>query len=111
MLRAALRPFGSPPPPDEKLGCPTFGSQVGRLFSALLSALLSRCTVQYNFCPEHSGDIMGKPQHPQVGEHLVVDFPAPKVLLLRLNRPQALNAMTADLEADLTKVSHVSQVS
>lgn len=47
---------------------------------------------------------MGNLQHPQVGALLVVDFPAPKVLLLRLNRPEALNAMTADLEADLAKV-------
>ncbi|BGP58010.1 hypothetical protein JCM8202_001752 [Rhodotorula sphaerocarpa] len=47
---------------------------------------------------------MPAPSHPAVGSHLVVQFPAPKVLLLRLNRPEALNAMTADLEADLCKM-------
>lgn len=36
-------------------------------------------------------------KHPPVGQHLVVTFPAPKVLLLRLNRPEALNAMTDDV--------------
>jgi hypothetical protein len=32
-------------------------------------------------------------QPPAVGEHLKVSFPAPKVLLLTLNRPERLNAM------------------
>ncbi|GAA6036628.1 hypothetical protein JCM8097_001259 [Rhodosporidiobolus ruineniae] len=41
---------------------------------------------------------------PSVGPHLVVSFPLPKVLLLRLNRPSALNAMTDDLEEDLQKM-------
>ncbi|GAA5838029.1 hypothetical protein JCM3766R1_004180 [Sporobolomyces carnicolor] len=43
-------------------------------------------------------------QHPSVGPHLVVSFPLPKVLQLRLNRPEALNAMTDALEADLCKM-------
>ncbi|GAA5859749.1 hypothetical protein JCM1840_006437 [Sporobolomyces johnsonii] len=43
-------------------------------------------------------------RHPAVGEHLVVSFPAPKVLQLRLNRPEALNAMTDSLEGDLCKM-------
>lgn len=47
---------------------------------------------------------MVHPQHPPVGPHLVVSYPAPKVLQLRLNRPEALNAMTDALEADLCKV-------
>lgn len=38
---------------------------------------------------------------PEHGEELVVSFPAPKVLQLRLNRPKQLNAMTETLEADL----------
>ncbi|GAA5865503.1 hypothetical protein JCM8547_001268 [Rhodosporidiobolus lusitaniae] len=40
---------------------------------------------------------------PSVGPHLVVSFPLEKVLLLRLNRPEALNAMTDALEADICK--------
>jgi enoyl-CoA hydratase/carnithine racemase len=40
-------------------------------------------------------------KHPTVGSHLVVSFPLPKVLQLRLNRPEALNAMTDAMEADL----------
>ncbi|GAA5914236.1 hypothetical protein JCM8208_001530 [Rhodotorula glutinis] len=44
------------------------------------------------------------PQHPSVGPHLVVDYPHPKVLRLRLNRPEALNAMTDALEEDIRKV-------
>ncbi|EGU13286.1 Enoyl-CoA hydratase/carnithine racemase [Rhodotorula toruloides ATCC 204091] len=47
---------------------------------------------------------MTTPQHPPVGPHLVVSYPAPKVLQLRLNRPEALNAMTDGLEADLCKM-------
>ncbi|GAA5958507.1 hypothetical protein JCM3765_007901 [Sporobolomyces pararoseus] len=43
-------------------------------------------------------------KHPSVGTHLVVTFPLPKVLQLRLNRPEALNAMTDALEADLCKM-------
>ncbi|GAA5826911.1 hypothetical protein JCM11251_002156 [Rhodosporidiobolus azoricus] len=41
---------------------------------------------------------------PTVGPHLVVSVPQPKTLLLRLNRPEALNAMTDELEGDLCKV-------
>ncbi|GAA5926301.1 hypothetical protein JCM3775_000981 [Rhodotorula graminis] len=44
------------------------------------------------------------PQHPPVASHLVVDYPHPKVLRLRLNRPEALNAMTDALEEDIRKV-------
>ncbi|KPV78511.1 uncharacterized protein RHOBADRAFT_41056 [Rhodotorula graminis WP1] len=44
------------------------------------------------------------PQHPSVASHLVVDYPHPKVLRLRLNRPEALNAMTDALEEDIRKV-------
>ncbi|GAA5923240.1 enoyl-CoA hydratase/isomerase family protein [Sporobolomyces koalae] len=43
-------------------------------------------------------------QHPSVGPHLVVTFPLPKVLQLRLNRPEALNAMTDALEEDLREM-------
>ncbi|GAA6063757.1 hypothetical protein JCM10212_002709 [Sporobolomyces blumeae] len=43
-------------------------------------------------------------QHPTVGSHLVVTFPSPKVLQLRLNRPEALNAMTDALENDLCQM-------
>ncbi|GAA5891041.1 hypothetical protein JCM6882_006397 [Rhodosporidiobolus microsporus] len=41
---------------------------------------------------------------PTVGPHLVVSVPQEKTLLLRLNRPEALNAMTDELEADICKV-------
>ncbi|GJN91578.1 hypothetical protein Rhopal_004601-T1 [Rhodotorula paludigena] len=44
------------------------------------------------------------PRPPPTGPHLVVTFPHPKVLQLRLNRPEALNAMTDELEGDLRKV-------
>lgn len=44
------------------------------------------------------------PRHPSVGSHLVVDYPHPKILRLRLNRPDALNAMTDALEEDIRKV-------
>ena len=42
--------------------------------------------------------------HPAVGDHLVVTFPAPKTLCLRMNRPAALNAMTRDMEDDLERM-------
>lgn len=41
---------------------------------------------------------------PAHSAELLVSFPAPHVLLLTLNRPQALNAMTPTLEADLYNV-------
>lgn len=44
------------------------------------------------------------PAHPSVGEHLVVSFPAPKTLCLRINRPKALGAMNDAMEADLCKM-------
>ncbi|KAK4054925.1 hypothetical protein OIV83_000849 [Microbotryomycetes sp. JL201] len=47
---------------------------------------------------------MARQDYPSVGSHLVVTFPQPKVLQLRLNRPEALNAMTDDLENDLRRV-------
>lgn len=31
---------------------------------------------------------------PSVGEHLIIDFPAPHVLQLTLNRPKQMNSMT-----------------
>lgn len=43
-------------------------------------------------------------QHPSTGDHLVVTFPLPKVLQLRLNRPEALNAMTDAMEEDIRKM-------
>ncbi|GAA6020763.1 hypothetical protein JCM11491_003523 [Sporobolomyces phaffii] len=43
-------------------------------------------------------------KHPSVGSHLVVSFPLPKVVQLRLNRPEALNAMTDAMEADLCRM-------
>ncbi|GAA6004301.1 hypothetical protein JCM10207_000658 [Rhodosporidiobolus poonsookiae] len=46
---------------------------------------------------------MASPAPPSVGKHLVVSIPQPKTLLLRLNRPEALNAMTDELEADIAK--------
>lgn len=36
---------------------------------------------------------MSRNDYPSVGSHLVVTFPLPKVLQLRLNKPEALNAM------------------
>lgn len=42
--------------------------------------------------------------HPVVGDHLVVTFPAPKTLVLRMNRPSALNAMTRGMEDDLERM-------
>ncbi|KAK4058011.1 hypothetical protein OIO90_000750 [Microbotryomycetes sp. JL221] len=42
--------------------------------------------------------------YPSVGSHLIVTFPMAKVLQLRLNRPEALNAMTDELENDIRKV-------
>lgn len=46
----------------------------------------------------------GGMKHPRVDEHLVVTFPAEHVLMLRLNRPSKLNAMTPALEEDLRKM-------
>ncbi|KAK4699190.1 hypothetical protein P7C70_g7072, partial [Phenoliferia sp. Uapishka_3] len=43
--------------------------------------------------------------HPAVGEHLHVSYAENnKVLVLRLNRPKSLNAMTMELESDLCRV-------
>ncbi|GAA5925551.1 hypothetical protein JCM10213_008817 [Rhodosporidiobolus nylandii] len=47
---------------------------------------------------------MSTPTPPATGEHLVVSIPQPKTLLLRLNKPDKLNAMDDELEADLCKV-------
>lgn len=44
------------------------------------------------------------PTPPAHSAELLVSFPAPNVLLLTLNRPKALNAMTPTLEADLYNV-------
>jgi enoyl-CoA hydratase/carnithine racemase len=41
---------------------------------------------------------------PATGEHLVVSNPASHVLLLILNRPKALNAMTAELQEDIERI-------
>lgn len=41
---------------------------------------------------------------PQVGDHLIVSNPANRVLLLVLNRPETLNAMTPELQDDIEKV-------
>lgn len=38
---------------------------------------------------------------PSHSEELLVSFPADKVLLLTLNRPEALNAISPSLEAEL----------
>ncbi|BGP12680.1 hypothetical protein JCM10213v2_000597 [Rhodosporidiobolus nylandii] len=46
---------------------------------------------------------MSTPTPPATGEHLVVSIPQPKTLLLRLNKPDKLNAMDDELEADLCK--------
>lgn len=41
---------------------------------------------------------------PQHSEQLLVDFPDEHVLLLTLNRPKALNAMTPVMEADINNL-------
>ena len=41
---------------------------------------------------------------PQHSEQLLVDFPAEHVLLLTMNRPKALNAMTPVMEADINNL-------
>ena len=47
---------------------------------------------------------LGSIQPPEYGSHLLVTTPRPHVLVLTLNRPKALNAMTAELKADIDKV-------
>lgn len=44
------------------------------------------------------------PKPPQHSDQLLVDFPADHVLLLTLNRPKALNAMTPQMTTDLERV-------
>jgi enoyl-CoA hydratase/carnithine racemase len=41
---------------------------------------------------------------PATGEHLIVSNPATHVLLLILNRPKALNAMTPELQEDIERI-------
>jgi hypothetical protein len=47
---------------------------------------------------------MAQPTPPATSPYLVVSFPQPKTLLLRLNRPEQLNAMVDEMEADLCRV-------
>jgi enoyl-CoA hydratase/carnithine racemase len=41
---------------------------------------------------------------PTTGDHLITSCPANHVLLLILNRPKALNAMTPELQEDIERV-------
>lgn len=43
-------------------------------------------------------------QPPKHADHLVLSFPLKHVLLVTLNRPQALNSVTVELRLDLGKV-------
>lgn len=40
---------------------------------------------------------------PQVGEHLILSTPAPHVLMMKMNRPRQLNAMSYGMEQDMRK--------
>lgn len=40
-------------------------------------------------------------QLPQVGSHLILSLPQPKILLLTLNRPKQFNSITPELEQDI----------
>lgn len=41
---------------------------------------------------------------PVVGEHLILSIPAPKILMVKMNRPRQLNAMSWGMEKDMAKV-------
>jgi enoyl-CoA hydratase/carnithine racemase len=41
---------------------------------------------------------------PVTGDHLITSCPATRVLLLVLNRPKALNAMTPELQEDIERI-------
>ena len=40
---------------------------------------------------------------PVVGEHLILSTPAPHVLMMKMNRPRQLNAMSFGMEQDMKK--------
>lgn len=40
---------------------------------------------------------------PSVGEHLILSTPAPHVLVVKMNRPKQLNAMSHSMEQDMAK--------
>lgn len=40
---------------------------------------------------------------PLVGEHLILTTPAPHVLMMKMNRPRQLNAMSWGMEQDMKK--------
>lgn len=40
---------------------------------------------------------------PSVGEHLILTTPAPHILMMKMNRPRQLNAMSYDMEKDMEK--------
>jgi enoyl-CoA hydratase/carnithine racemase len=48
--------------------------------------------------------MMASIQPPHTSEQLLVSFPAEHVLLLTLNRPKQLNAMTPQMQNDLKQV-------
>lgn len=40
---------------------------------------------------------------PVVGEHLILSIPAPRILMVKMNRPRQLNAMSFEMEQDMAK--------
>ena len=40
---------------------------------------------------------------PSVGEHLILSLPAPRILMVKMNRPKQLNAMSWEMEQDMAK--------
>lgn len=40
---------------------------------------------------------------PTVGEHVILSLPAPRVLMVKMNRPKQLNAMSWGMEQDMAK--------
>ncbi|UZJ52430.1 hypothetical protein CBS101457_001750 [Exobasidium rhododendri] len=41
---------------------------------------------------------------PSVGEHLILSTPAPHIIMMKMNRPKQLNAMSYEMERDMKKV-------